>query len=135
MEYKIVLSNPEDGRAYQIQADEEKSQALKGKKIGDVISADALGLKGYEIMVTGGSDKSGFPMRKGVDGDSGKDILSLRGQGFKSNTTRRKKRVHGQQIGDNIVQVNAKITKTGKKSIEELLGRGEAEEEASKEEQ
>ena len=60
---KIVISDPKTRKAYQIEKD---LPVLFGKKIGEQIEGDSMGLAGFKIEITGGSDKEGFPMRKEV---------------------------------------------------------------------
>ena len=81
-ELKIVLS--QKGKAKQLDATPEISQALMGKKIGDKINGELFDLTGYEFEVTGGSDEAGKPMRKDLDGRVRKRIMAVSGVGFKS---------------------------------------------------
>jgi small subunit ribosomal protein S6e len=123
----MVLSDPETGRAYNIDLDEAKMRSIVGRKIGDVIDGSAIGLAGYKIQLTGGSDKDGFPMRRDVHGRVRPRILLRSGPGFrpKEKGEIRRKRVRGNVYVPEIVQVNAKVVEKGKKGIEELLGGGE----------
>ncbi len=123
---KVVVSDPETGKAYNIELDEAKAKIFIGKKIGDIVKASPIGLKGYELKITGGSDKDGFPMRKDIHGGVRKKILLTSPPGYrpKRKGVRRRKMVRGNEITPEIVQINTKIVKKGKKSIEELLGLG-----------
>ncbi len=123
---KVVVSDPETGKAYNIELDEAKAKIFIGKKIGDIVKASPIGLKGYELKITGGSDKDGFPMRKDIHGGVRKRILLTSPPGYrpKRKGVRRRKMVRGNEITPEIVQINTKIVKKGKKSIEELLGLG-----------
>ena len=57
---------------------------IEGKKIGDMIKGGLIGFANYEFEITGGSDSSGFAMRKDIHGPVKKKILvSKRGIGFK----------------------------------------------------
>jgi len=124
-EMKLVLANPKNGKTYQITLDEKKTRALIGRKIGEVISGDLIGLPGYEIEITGGSDKDGVPMRPDVHGGVRKRVLLSGPPGFHPTRLgeRRRKTVRGNIVTDEIVQVNAKIVKEGEKPIEEILGK------------
>jgi len=137
MEFKLVISDPKTGKAYQQEIKDEKAKRFKGLKIGDEIDASFLGLQGYKLKITGGSDKCGFPMRKGVHGTGTKKLLLSGGVGYrpKDKGIRRRKRVRGEVIDEDIAQVNVKIVQYGKKSIEELLGikTGESEKTENKE--
>jgi len=123
---KVVVSDPETGRAYNIELNEEKAKIFIGKRIGDTVDASPMGLKGYELLITGGSDKDGFPMRKDIHGRVRKRVLLSSPPGYrpKRKGVRRRKMVRGNEITPEIVQINTKIVKKGKKSIEELLGLG-----------
>lgn len=123
---KVVVSDPETGRAYNIELNEEKAKIFIGKRIGDTVDASPIGLKGYELLITGGSDKDGFPMRKDIHGRVRKRVLLSSPPGYrpKRKGVRRRKMVRGNEITPEIVQINTKIVKKGKKSIEELLGLG-----------
>jgi len=133
--FKFVVSDPETRKAYQIEIDQSKASGLIGKKIGDEFDGDLIGLPGYKIKITGGTDKDGFPMHPYVHGPVKKKVLlsgppcfhpKLKGQ-------RKKKTVRGNVITTDIVQINCKIVKKGSKPIEELLGKGEEKKEKPEE--
>lgn len=133
--FKIVISDPKSKKAYQKEI-EEKASGLLGKKIGEKFSGNSLGLTGYELVITGGSDKDGFPMRPDVDGQARKKILIHGPPGFhpKLKGQRRKKSVRGNTISLDVSQINTKVVSHGQKSLEELLG-VKAKEKAEKKEQ
>lgn len=121
--FKIVISDPKAKKAYQKELDQGAS-GLMGKKIGDKFSGNHLGLSGYELEVTGGSDKEGFPMRRDVEGPGRKKILLSHGPGFhpKSKGRRKRKSIRGNTISPQVSQINLKVVTYGAKSIEESLG-------------
>lgn len=121
MEFKFVISDPKTGKSYQKALN---SEWFVGKKIGDKVEGNLLGLKNFEFIITGGSDKAGFPMRKGVDIVGRKKILSGKGTGVKveGKGTRIRKTVRGSIISDQIAQINLKIEKHGSEKIEDILG-------------
>ena len=94
-----------------------------------------IGLSGFTLEVTGGSDKEGFPMRKDLDGTARKKVLITKSTGFKGlkivkrkgkknkkvKGLRRRKYVRGNTISENIIQVNAKIIE-GEGDIAMMLG-------------
>lgn len=130
MDFKVVIGDPETGKSYQQEIKDDKAKRIKGKKIGDEVDGAVLGLTGYKLVITGGSDKGGFPMKIGVHGRGGTRILMKEGVGYhKKGEIRKRKRVKGETISEDIVQVNMKITSKGKKKVEELLNLGEKEEE------
>ncbi len=128
MAFKIVIGDPNTKKSYQVELD--KTNLLIGKKIGESIDGSILGLDGYELRITGGSDITGNPMRMDVDGSVSKRLLLSKGIGFRSKRRgeRRKKRVHGNEISSRIVQVNMKVVKSGSKPIDQLLKPAEKEE-------
>ncbi|MHA1969075.1 MAG: S6e family ribosomal protein [Candidatus Hodarchaeales archaeon] len=102
------------------------TRQLIGKSLGDELDGGFIGFDGYTFKITGGSDHSGFPMVPGVEGASPKRILiGHRGVGYKPSRKgkRRRKRIRGGLISEDIYQINLKILERSKdaKTIEELL--------------
>lgn len=123
--FKFVIADPETRKTYQLEVDQDKAVGLIGKKIGDKFNGDVLNLPGYEIQITGGTDKDGFPMHPQVHGPGRKKILLGGPPGFhpKLKGQRKRKMVRGNVISRDIVQINCKITKKGVKPIEELISK------------
>ena len=59
VEFKLVIG-AKNGKCYQKEVKTPEADNLLKKRIGDTISCR------YEFLITGGSDKCGFPMRKGI---------------------------------------------------------------------
>ena len=132
-EAKLTINDPKTGKSYKHLVDNSQ---LIGKKLKEKISGDSFGLKGYELEITGGSDKAGFPMRFDLQGPQRKKILLTKGPGvkIKRKGMRKRKMVAGNEISKDTVQVNLKILKIGTKKIEEILSKKEeAKEEIPKE--
>jgi len=128
VEFKAVINDPKSGKSYQkIITD----STIVGKKIKDRIIGDSLNLKGYELELTGGSDSSGFPMRKDFDSSARKRIILTKGPGLRHNKKGRRirKTLRGNTIGVKITQVNLKILKYGDKKPEEIFKKEEVKEE------
>jgi small subunit ribosomal protein S6e len=127
MEFKVVVSDPETGRSYQVEVKEPEARRFIGLKIGDRFDGAILGLSGYELQITGGTDRDGFPMRPDVAGPGRKTVLLSSPPGFRPTKAgeRRRKRVRGRQISEAIAQINTKIVKRGEKPIEEIFGKKE----------
>jgi len=121
--FKIVVSDPKTKKAYQKEIEQGQS-GLLGKKIGEKFSGSHLGLPGYELEITGGSDKEGFPMRRDVEGPGRKKILLSHPPGFhpKSRGRRKRKSIRGNTVSQQVSQINIKIVTHGAKSAEELMG-------------
>ena len=132
---KLVVANQKTGKTYQKELTETQEKALYGSKIGDIIKGDVAGLPGYELQITGGSDKQGFPMRKDLHGTARKKILLSGGPGFHPTKKgeRQRKSVRGNTISEEIAQVNTKVIKEGKDTLEKLFGKEESKEEGKKE--
>ncbi len=134
MVFKIVVSDPKSRKAYQKEV-EENASGLIGKKVGGKVSGGFLGLEGYELEITGGSDRQGFPIRPDVDGQGRKKIVLAFPPGFHPvrSGERKRKSVRGNTISKDISQINLKILKAGKKPLETVLGVKEKPKEAPKE--
>ena len=128
---KIILSDPKSGKSYSIEMEADKAK-ISGARIGKTVDGASLGLTGYKIQITGGSDKDGFPMRIDLPGRGRKKVLLTDGPCYKPKSAgiKRRKSVRGNVITKDIVQINAKIVKAGTKPIDKLLGGEEAAEEA-----
>lgn len=136
--FKLVVSDPKTRKTYQKEVSQKES-GLTGRKIGDSVKGDFVGLSGYELQITGGSDKQGFPMRANVQGAARKRMLLTGGAGFhpKSKGERRRKSIRGNTISEQVVQVNTKVVKYGSKKLDDIFGKKEkakTEEKAPKEE-
>ncbi|MDI6721362.1 MAG: 30S ribosomal protein S6e, partial [Candidatus Aenigmarchaeota archaeon] len=114
--FKFVISDKNISR--QAEKD-QKSCPVLGKRIGDAIQGDFLGLEGYELQVTGGSDKDGFPMRKDIEGIVRKRFVVTNGIGFHTNKKglRKRRMLHGNTVSQNTVQINCKVLKQGPKTL------------------
>jgi len=126
MSFKIVVSDPKTKKTYQKEVGVSES-ALVGRKIGDSVKGDFLGLTGYELQITGGSDKQGFPMRPDIPGSARKKALLTGPPGFhpKAKGERKRKSVRGNTVSEQIAQVNLKVTKFGSKTLEQIFGKKE----------
>ena len=125
-ETKFVINDSKTGKTYQKALEDS---TLVDKKVGETVTGDFLGLEGYELQITGGSDSAGFPMRKEIDGTGRKRGLFLGGVGVKTKRAgvRQRKTVCKNTISANIVQVNLKVVKYGSKKLEELFPKKEEE--------
>lgn len=127
MAFKVVVSQKEV--THQIEVEDGK--ALNGLAIGDEFDGGIVGLDGYTLKVTGGSDKNGFTMKKDVPGTRRIKSLLSGGIGYhpKADGVKRRKTVRGNTIADDIVQVNTVVVSAGSKAIADILGVGDEEEE------
>jgi small subunit ribosomal protein S6e len=121
--YKLNISGgnegPGKGLSKLIEIDEKKFR-FEGMKIGETIKGGLIGFPNYEFEITGGSDSSGFPMRKDVHGPVKKKILvSRRGIGYKPRRAGQKKRktVRGNEVTFDMTLINLKVVKYGEAEL------------------
>jgi len=110
--FKIVISDPETGKARSVELEGERAVPLIGRRIGDVIDGAIVGLSGYKVLITGGTDSSGFPMRPDIHGGIKTRVLLSKGVGYRargSRKDRRRKTIRGNMITEDIAQINMKI--------------------------
>lgn len=133
-EFKVVVSDPKTGRAYNVDASGGAAGAIVGKSIGDEIDAGSLGLAGYKIRITGASDRTGIAAKKGVPGAGKKKLLLAGGIGFHPvmDGERRRKTVRASEITQDFVQINALVTAYGEKTLDELFPKVEGEKKEAK---
>jgi small subunit ribosomal protein S6e len=127
--FKVIVSDKET--SYQVETDNELNRQFIGLTIGDDLDGKLVGLDGYTLKITGGSDKNGFPMRKDVNGQRRIKSLLSGGVGYKpkSKGIKRRKTVRSNMVSDDIVQINTIITKTGNKPIADIFSTENEEEE------
>jgi small subunit ribosomal protein S6e len=133
---KLVFGD-EKGNSFQKELDESASAQLYGKAIGDAFDGGIAGLPGYELQVTGGSNRQGTPMRASMQGQRKARILTGPGVGVRKLKPgeKIKKTIAGNTLSPETAQVNAKIVKPGPKALKELgfASKKEAEEAAKQE--
>ena len=115
----IVVSDPKVRKAY---TQKYESTPYLGKKLGQEVDLTEIGLEGYMGIITGGSDKTGTPMRANFPGTGRKKLLIYPGVGFKKGKAceRKKRPLRGNTIANDIHQLNIKVTQSGGKPLEEL---------------
>ncbi|HEY9386266.1 MAG TPA: S6e family ribosomal protein [Nitrososphaeraceae archaeon] len=108
--FKLVISDAK-GRSISREIKDISAQPLLGSKIGDVLDSSIIGIGGGKIKVTGGSDKSGTPMRADVHGGAKKYVLLSRGVGMNNTLegARVRKLVRGNLITEEIYQLNCSL--------------------------
>lgn len=121
---KLSISDPKTRKAYPITT--EKPLFLN-KKVNDKVDLEEIGLKGYKAIITGGSDKQGFPMKPTLSGTIRKKLLMKKGVGYnaKRKGIKKRKSVRGNTISEEIEQVNLKIVEYGKTPLNELIKKEE----------
>ena len=132
--FQVVVGDPDSGQTHGIEVDEQDANRFLGRELGEEVDGSAVGLDGYTLEITGGSDAAGRPLRADVGGPNLSEVLvSERSTGYRPDREgeRRRVTVRGREIGEEVVQINARIAERGDASIEDLLGGGdEGDEEA-----
>ena len=124
VDFKVVVSDPKDGKSYQIAVSGQHANVLMRKKIGDEVDGMFLGLPGYKVKITGGSDKDGFPMRADIHSAGRKQLLVADSVGYKPTDypgKRQKVSLRGGEISPEIVQINTKVITHGPKPVADLV--------------
>jgi small subunit ribosomal protein S6e len=131
-DFKLVISDPKTGKAYNVDVAGVKSNKIIGKPIGSEIEGDVAGLPSYKIMITGGTDKDGMPMRDDLPGQSRRRILVSGGVGYHpiADGMRKRKLLRGNEVTADLIQLNAKVTAYGDKPLDELVPKKEKKEAA-----
>jgi small subunit ribosomal protein S6e len=128
-EFTVAVSDPEDGHTYQIDVADQNANRFVSREIGETVEGSAVGLDGFTLELTGGSDDAGRPMRADVNGPSLTAILSDGGVGNEPERPgeRRRVTVRGREVSDATSQINAKISERGDGDPADLLGEADDE--------
>ena len=131
MAIKIVIGT-KSGKCYQKELSKDESEALYQKTLGEEFNGELIGITGATFSITGGSDASGFPMRKDLTGINKRRILITKGTGFKGKLRgkrfgglRIKKMVAGNTVFEKTHQLNIKTIK-GDAAVEKSFAPVEA---------
>ncbi len=110
VEFKVVISDSK-GNSINQEIKDKSAQPLVGSKIGDIMDSSVFGFKDGKIKITGGSDKSGTPMRSDLHGGVRKYILMTNGVGARNLDPgeRKRKLVRGNLITEEIYQLNCQL--------------------------
>ena len=123
-DFKLCIADPKSQKTYHKEVKDQDASSFIGKNIGETLKGEVIGLTGYGLTITGGSDNCGFPMRKGILGVR-KKLSLMGGVGLRKRLpdgVKKRKTVCGHKIGPSIVQINLKVTKAGSKSLDDLMG-------------
>ena len=106
--FKLTISDVK-GKSITKELKEGDAIPLMGLVIGAETDAAIVGLAG-KLKITGGSDKSGVPMRGDLHGMARKRVLLSKGVGLQDTEhgLRKRKLVRGNTVSDEIFQVNCK---------------------------
>jgi small subunit ribosomal protein S6e len=138
VEFQVIVGDPETGKTHSVEVDGQHANVFVRKRIGEEVDGMFVGLPGYTVEITGGSDQDGFPMRAEIPQATRKRILVSDSVGFNptDDGVRRKKTFRGNEISPEITQVNAKIVDRGPEDVDSLLyGEDEEDEEGEAEDE
>lgn len=108
-DFKLTISDTK-GRSITKELREDEGNDLLGRTIGADVDASIAGFSGM-MKITGGSDRSGVPMRQDVHGAARKYVLLSKGVGLQDaeKGKRVRKLIRGNQISEEIYQVNCRL--------------------------
>jgi small subunit ribosomal protein S6e len=123
--FKLTISDKK-GKSITKELKEGDANPFVGLTIGSEVDAATVGLSG-KLKVTGGSDKSGVPMRADIHSSSRKYVLLSKGVGLDDveRGERIRKLIRGKTVSEEIYQINCsydgeiKIEKEPEASTEE----------------
>jgi len=123
VEFKAVINDAKSGKSHNVAVTGHHANSLIGKSIGEVVDGIFVGLPGYKLKITGGSDKNGTPMRKDLPGNKRRRILLSESLGFHpvSDGQRRRKTIRGRAVSSEVTQINMVVENYGPKSIEDMF--------------
>jgi len=106
--FKITISDTK-GKSITRELKDNDANPLLGLLIGQETDASLVGLEG-KIKITGGSDKSGVPMRSDLLSSARKRILIPKGVGLQQTEKglRKRKLLRGNTISEEIYQINSR---------------------------
>jgi small subunit ribosomal protein S6e len=124
--FQVAVADPDEGATYQTEVDGQSANRFLGRSIGEDVDGGAVGLDGYTLEITGGSDDTGRPMRGDVDGPDLTEVLLEGGVGYEPSREGERKRVtvRGAEISEAVAQVNATIVEHGSDDPASLMGEG-----------
>jgi len=134
MPFKINISD-KSGKTYKL---ELESEGLVGKELNNKVAGKEVlpALDGYELEITGASDKAGFPSMKEVEGVGLSAMLLTYGKSMKKRPKhegkrkrtknrpkglRLRKTVRGKVISTDINQINLKVIKQGTTPLKDIF--------------
>ena len=106
--FKLTISD-KTGKSITKELKEKDANPLLGLQLQNEVDASIVGLAG-KMKITGGSDKSGVPMRSDIHGGSRKYVLLSKDVGLRTaeKGQRIRKLIRGNTITEEIYQINSK---------------------------
>ena len=122
---KLMYSDPKTGPTAQMELDEAQSAQLLNRRIGDVVEGAPFGLSGYKLKIKGGSDSSGFPLDRSIQGSQKLHVMRKVATSGKRKGEYKRMMIRGGMISPDTIQVSAVITEYGSTPIETLMPKKE----------
>jgi small subunit ribosomal protein S6e len=115
--FKLNISDKK-GRTITKEVKEKEASPFLGLQVGTELDASLVGEAG-KLQITGGSDKSGIPLRADIHGGARKYILLSKGVGLRNaeKGQRIRKIIRGNTITEEVYQINCLLD--GELKIEE----------------
>jgi small subunit ribosomal protein S6e len=105
--FKLIVSDRK-GKTIAQELKDRTAQPFLGTKVGSIIDSSIVGVAGGKLKITGGSDRSGTPMRADVHGGVKKYVLLSTGVGNRGEA-RVRKLVRGNMVTEEIYQLNSML--------------------------
>ena len=107
--FKLTISDIK-GKSISKELKDSDANPFLGLQLGNETDASIAGLSG-KLKLTGGSDKSGVPMRSDVHGAARKRVLLVKGVGLQDAEygQRKRKLMRGNTVSEEIYQLNCKF--------------------------
>ncbi len=107
--FKLTISDIK-GKSISKELKDTDANPLLGLQLGNETDASIVGLTG-KLRLTGGSDKSGVPMRNDLHGATKKRVLLVKGVGLQDVEygERKRKLMRGDTVSEEIYQLNCKF--------------------------
>jgi small subunit ribosomal protein S6e len=132
----LIISDPSTGTSQRVEIEESQLRNLVGTRIGQNIDGSIAGMQGYQLKLTGGTDKDGIPMRPDVHGSAKSDVVLSGGVGYspKNHGELKRKIVRGNTVSTETTFLNFVIAETPRRKkkqqpVEEPKPEAEQEEE------
>ncbi|MFW6003952.1 MAG: 30S ribosomal protein S6e, partial [Halanaeroarchaeum sp.] len=110
--FNVVVSDPASGHSVTREVEGQDANRFMGRELGDEVDGSAVGLDGFTVEITGGSDAAGRPLRSDIRGSALKEVLLTGGTGYNPTREgeRRRVTVRGREVSEAVSQLNVKIT-------------------------
>lgn len=107
--FKLTISDVK-GKSITKELKDSDANSFLGLQLGHETDASIVGLQG-KLKLTGGSDKSGVPMRNDIHGAARKYVLLSKGVGLQDTEIgqRVRKLMRGNIVSEEIYQINCKF--------------------------